>query len=80
MALCPKPKLPVSVGFDDDRDGGGYYSPAEVLYAGGVSGAVSGLLQVNLRVPSWARVGNAVSIYLQIGSADAEAGITLAVR
>jgi uncharacterized protein (TIGR03437 family) len=78
--VVPKPKLPVSVGFDDDRDGGGYYSPAEVLYAGGVSGAVSGLLQVNLRVPSWARVGNAVSIYLQIGPGDAETGITVALH
>ena len=53
--------------------------PAEILYAGGVSGSVTGLLQVNLRVPPWARAGNAVPLYVQIGRESAELGVTVAV-
>ena len=50
-------------------------SPAEVLYAGGVSGSVAGLLQMNIRVPTWVRPGDAVQIFLQNG----EFGVTVAV-
>jgi uncharacterized protein (TIGR03437 family) len=43
--------------------------PAEVLYAGGVSGAVAGLFQINLRVPADAQhTGGAVPFALFIGS------------
>jgi uncharacterized protein (TIGR03437 family) len=71
--VLPKPQHPPSVAFEDLNGDG---SPAEVLYAGGVSGSVAGLLQINLRVPTWVRPGNAVPIYLQ----NAELGVTVAVR
>jgi uncharacterized protein (TIGR03437 family) len=71
--VLPKPQQPPSVAFEDLNGDG---SPAEVLYAGGVSGSVAGLLQINLRVPTWVRPGNAVPIYLQ----NAELGVTVAVR
>ena len=44
-----KPQLPVQVTIDG--------TPAEVLYAGAVPGLVSGLLQVNVRIPAIARLG-----------------------
>jgi len=69
----PKPQRPPSVGFEDPN---GDNSPAELLYAGGVSGSVAGLLQINLRVPAWVRPGDAVPIYLD----NAEFGVTVAVR
>ena len=76
---APQPRQPVSVFFDDPAEPG-TISPAEVLFAGGVSGSVAGLLQVNVRVPPWAPAGNAAPIYLQIGSEAAEAGVTVALR
>ena len=74
----PKPRLPVSLWFEDPRTGDGDF--AEVLYAGGVSGSVAGLLQINVRVPLWARAGDAVPFYLQIGSGYSEDGVTVALR
>ena len=71
--LLPKPKAPTSVAFEDANGDGG---PAEVLYAGAVSGSVAGLLQINLRVPAWVRPGSAVPIYV----GNAELGVTVAVR
>jgi uncharacterized protein (TIGR03437 family) len=77
--VIPKPRLPVSVSFDDPAEEG-TLSPAEVVYVGGVSNSVSGLLQINVRVPTWVRSGSATSIHLQIGPTIAEAGVTVAVR
>jgi uncharacterized protein (TIGR03437 family) len=74
----PKPRLPVSVWFEDPRTGDG--ESAEVLYAGAVSGSVAGLMQLNIRVPAGARSGSLVPFYLQIGAGLAEVGFTLAVR
>jgi uncharacterized protein (TIGR03437 family) len=71
--LLPKPKAPPSVSFEDANGDG---EPAEVLYAGAVSGSVAGLLQINLRVPAWVRPGSAVPIYV----GNAELGVTVAVR
>ena len=67
----PKPALPVSVLIDGQ--------PAEVLYAGGVSGSVSGLLQVNARIPVTASSGT-VSLQIQVGSVGSQAGMTVAVQ
>jgi uncharacterized protein (TIGR03437 family) len=74
----PKPRLPVSVWFEDPRTGDG--DSAEVVYAGGVRGSVVGLLQVNIRVPTWAHSGSAVPFYVQIGAETVEAGFTVALR
>jgi uncharacterized protein (TIGR03437 family) len=77
--VLPKPRLPVSVYFDNPAEEG-TISPAEILYAGGVSNSVAGLLQINVRVPTWVRTGSAAPLYLQIGPEAAESGITIAVR
>lgn len=77
-ATSPKPRLPVSVWFEDPKTGDGVI--AEVLYAGTVSGSVAGLLQVNVRVPISAHSGAAVPFYMQIGAEMAEAGFTVALR
>jgi uncharacterized protein (TIGR03437 family) len=68
-----------SVYFDDPVELG-TISPAEVVFAGGAPRSVAGLVQINVRVPSWANTGAAVPIYFEIGSDRAESGITIAVR
>jgi uncharacterized protein (TIGR03437 family) len=76
-ATIPKPRLPVSVSFEDPNGDG---QNAEVLYAGAVRGSVAGLLQVNVRVPTWAGSGSSVAFYVQIGAEPAETGFTVALR
>jgi uncharacterized protein (TIGR03437 family) len=74
---APTTDLPVSVWFDLD----GYSVPkkGEVLYAGGVSGAIAGLLQINVRVPPDAEPGDALTFLLIIGS-HWESQVTIALR
>ena len=60
-ALLPKPVLPVSVEIGARS--------AEVLYAGAAPGLISGVVQVNCRVPSDIDPGNAVPVVLGAGSA-----------
>jgi uncharacterized protein (TIGR03437 family) len=52
---------------------------AEILYAGQAPG-FSGLLQVNVRVPVQAPVGDAVAVELRVGEAASTQGVTLAIR
>jgi uncharacterized protein (TIGR03437 family) len=68
--LLPQTSLPVSVFFDlPDNEFPVLTKSAEVLYAGGVSGSVAGLLQIRLRVPAnVVAIGNAVPFLLIIGS------------
>jgi uncharacterized protein (TIGR03437 family) len=68
----PKPLLPVSVRI------GGVEAP--VLYAGAAPGLVSGVLQVNVRVPQQAAAGSAVPVVLKVGEAESQAQVTLAVQ
>jgi len=65
--VLPQTSLPVSVFFDLFGYDGPPTTKADVLYAGGVSGAVAGLLQINIRVPN-AYSGKAVPFFLMIGS------------
>jgi uncharacterized protein (TIGR03437 family) len=68
----PRPILPVSVqigGLD-----------AEVLFAGLAPGLVSGVLQVNCRVPANVVAAQAVPVILKVGTATSQQGVTLAVR
>jgi uncharacterized protein (TIGR03437 family) len=65
------PVLPVSA-----RIGG---LPAEVAYAGAAPGLVSGVLQVNARIPAGAAPGKAV-VFLTAGDAASQPGITVYVR
>ena len=69
--LLPQPLLPVSV-----QIGG---APADILYAGAAPGLISGVLQVNCRVPAQIAAGNAVSVLLRVGEATSPP-VTVAVR
>jgi uncharacterized protein (TIGR03437 family) len=54
--------------------------PAEVLYAGPAPGLVSGVFQINARVPAGVTPGNAVPVRVTSGTVVSPAGTTLAVR
>jgi uncharacterized protein (TIGR03437 family) len=54
--------------------------PAELIYAGGVVGAVAGVFQVNARVPLQLPVSDAVSVIVNVGSGATPFGVTLAAR
>jgi uncharacterized protein (TIGR03437 family) len=69
----PKPLLPVSVTI------GGVDAP-EILYAGAAPGLVAGAMQINVRVPANAPVGDAVRVRLKIGSNTSPEGVTVAVK
>jgi uncharacterized protein (TIGR03437 family) len=68
----PKPVHPVSV-----RIGG---IDAEIIYAGAAPQEVAGVLQVNARVPNGVVSGNAVPIWLNVGNAVSQPGMTLAIQ
>jgi uncharacterized protein (TIGR03437 family) len=57
--ILPKPVLPVSVTIDG--------KPAKVLYAGAAGGTVSGVIQVNVRLPDDIQSGP-VPVALRVGS------------
>jgi uncharacterized protein (TIGR03437 family) len=69
---APKPVLPVTVEI------GGL--PAVVQYAGGASGLVSGVIQVNAVVPKGITSGSAVPVTIKVGGVASQAGVTLAVK
>ena len=52
---------------------------ADVQYAGGASGLVAGVMQVNLRIPAGITPGNAVPVSVQVGNAATPGGVTIAV-
>jgi uncharacterized protein (TIGR03437 family) len=57
--------------------------PAEIVYAGAAPGFVSGYLQVNLRVPSTLKPGDAILITLDAENADpysTHVGVTIALK
>ena len=66
-----KPRLPVQVWIDGRA--------AEVQYAGAAPGQVAGLMQVNVRIPADASSGS-VPILIQVGNAQSQAGMTVAVQ
>jgi uncharacterized protein (TIGR03437 family) len=69
--VLPKPVLPVTVTIDGKA--------AKVLYAGGASGEVAGVIQVNVRLPDDIHSG-ALPVVLRVGSGVSQPGITLAVQ
>lgn len=69
--VLPVPLLPVTVQI------GGIDAP--VLYAGGAPGLISGLLQVNVRIPDNAPRGAAVPIVIFVGG-QGSAPVNIAVR
>ncbi len=52
---------------------------AQVTYAGGVTGLVAGVLQVNVQIPAGV-TGPAVPLVLNIGGVNTQDGVTLAVK
>jgi uncharacterized protein (TIGR03437 family) len=69
-AAAPNPGLSIKIGGAE----------APVLYAGGVVGLVSGIVQVNTRVPESIAVGKAVPVLLTINGAPSQAGVTIPVK
>jgi beta-glucosidase len=53
---------------------------ANVQYAGGVPGAVAGILQVDLQAPATLTSGGAAAVVLNIGGATSQAGVTMWVE
>jgi uncharacterized protein (TIGR03437 family) len=68
----PRPILPISVKI------GGLDS--EVVYAGGAPQLISGILQINCRIPERVVPGFAVPVELSVGTVVGPTGVTLAVR
>jgi uncharacterized protein (TIGR03437 family) len=71
LGALPRPRLPVKVTL------GGV--PAEVVFAGAAPNMVS-MMQVNIRVPTDAPVGDAVPLVLTVGQNSSPASATMAVR
>ena len=69
--LMPAPVEPVSVLIDGQA--------AEVLFAGEAPGTVSGIMQVNVRVPPDARTGD-LDIVLNVGANSSQSGVTISVQ
>ena len=67
----PMPAAAVTVQINGEQ--------AEVLYAGASPGSVSGLLQVNVRIPADSPSGD-VPVVVQIGGFQSQAGVTVAVQ
>ena len=53
---------------------------AQVLYAGSSPGSVSGLLQVNFRLPAGARTGATIQVILKVGRFTSPSGVTFVIR
>ncbi len=71
LATLPKPAAPVFVSIDGLE--------SELGYAGAAPGLVSGLLQVNARIPAAARAG-AVPVFLTIGDHGSQTAVTVYLK
>jgi len=67
---APRQKVSVTVGG----------VPAEILFSGEAPHTVTGLLQVNFRIPANAPTGDAVPLVLTVGDTRSPGGVTMAVR
>lgn len=70
-APYPRPELPVNVTIGGQR--------AEVLYAGAAPGQVSGVFQLNVRVPNF-QDANQYPVVVRIGDRASQTGLTIAVK
>jgi uncharacterized protein (TIGR03437 family) len=78
LGVVPKTSLPVSVFFA--RGLYEEWAHGEVLHAGGSSGSVAGLLQVDVQVPLNSGIGDKLPFALVIGSHWTVYQVTIAVR
>ncbi len=67
---APNASLGVQIGVID----------AEVLYAGGVTGLVSGLIQLNVRIPETTPNGKAIPVFLFVNGRPSQPTATIAVK
>ncbi len=74
LAVAP---LPAPVGRVSARIGN---IDAPIIYAGGAPGLVAGVIQINVRVPVTAPIGNAIPLVIQVGTAVSQTNVTIAVR
>jgi uncharacterized protein (TIGR03437 family) len=58
----------------------GGVAATQINYAGGAPGAVAGLTQINAVVPESVTPGSALPLVIQIGTAQSQSGITVAVQ
>jgi len=52
---------------------------AKILYAGAAPTLVAGVIQVNLQLPQGVTAGNAVPVTLNVGGANSQTGVTVAI-
>jgi uncharacterized protein (TIGR03437 family) len=55
-------------------------APAEVLYAGFSPGLVTGITQINAKVPEAAPTGKAVPLVIKVNNASSQSGVTLNIK
>ena len=67
-----KPLLPVRVLLNEQ--------PLEVTYAGSAPGQISGLMQINVKIPFDAAIGEAVPLKVYVGETQAQSNVTVSVR
>jgi uncharacterized protein (TIGR03437 family) len=65
---APVHPLPVEVWIDNRK--------ANVIYAGSAPGLISGMLQINAEVPTGARSGTAIPVYIKVGSERSDASFS----
>ena len=70
----PRPNLPVTVTI-----GGKDVPAADITYAGEAPGAISGVLQVNARIPLGLGTGP-VSVVIKVGGVPSQNNVTVSVR
>jgi len=71
--VLSRPRLPVGVWIQGQQ--------AEVLYAGTAPGIVSGVMQVNIKLPMNIPSGNGVTVVMKVGNwPPSPDGVTMAVR
>src|SRR5689334_19274217 len=68
----PAPAAPVAVQIRG--------ADATVLYAGAAPGYISGLMQINVQVPTTIDFGNSVPLTLSIGGQASQFNVTIAVK
>jgi uncharacterized protein (TIGR03437 family) len=72
VGALPRPLLPVTVWIMGRE--------AEILYAGAAPHMVSGVMQINVRVPADAPAGNSVPVQIGVGSAYSQLGTFISIR
>jgi uncharacterized protein (TIGR03437 family) len=70
-ASAPAPVANIAISIDGQ--------PATYIYAGGVPGAVEGLMQLNVRIPAAARSGD-LGVVVSIGGVPSQPGVTVSVQ